>query len=212
MPEGSDPIRTQARRIDDAANTKMGDEIRQLRQAKGFTLRDLARLSGRSLGYLSQIERGSVQPSLATLKNIADALGVEVNWFFPSEAGIDNRERGVVVRSQSRRRLSHAYSFDTEALGYEDFLLSGNLDQDHVMGLSRVSPNGVTNEAKRSYEGCMSGYVVQGSLVLELDDDTFVLFEGDSFSFDTARPHLLRNETDAIAAIVWCVTPVRLTF
>ena len=212
MPEGANSQLSHTRRADQVSNVDMGNEIHQLRLAKGFTLRDLARLSGRSLGYLSQIERGSVQPSLSTLKNIADALGVEVNWFFPSEAGIDNRERGVVVRSQSRRRLSHAYSFDTEALGYEDFLLSGNLDLKQVMGLSRVSPGGVTNESKRAYEGCMSGYLVRGALVLELDDDAFVLFEGDSFSFDTARPHLFRNETDAITEFVWCMTPVRITF
>lgn len=212
MPEGSDPDRTQLRRAEKPSNIDMGEEIRQLRQAKGLTLRDLARLSGRSIGYLSQIERGSVQPSLSTLKNIADALGVEVNWFFPSEAGIDNREKGVVVRAQSRRRLSHVYSFDTEALGYEDFLLSGNLDLGQVMGLSRVSPGGSTSGSKRKYEGSMNGYVVRGSLVLELDDDVFILYEGDSFSIDAMRPHLLRNETDVICEMIWCIAPVRLTF
>lgn len=190
----------------------VGDEIRQLRQAKGLTLRDLARISGRSLGYLSQIERDTVQPSIGTLKNIADALGVEVNWFFPSEAGIDNREKGVVVRSQTRRRLNHAYSFDTEALGYEDFLLSGNLDLDLFMGLSRLAPGASTSATANSYEAHICGYVQEGSVALKLDDETFVLYAGDSFSFDAKRPHKMLNDSDAIAVLIWSITPVRVDF
>ena len=190
----------------------VGEEIRQLRLAKGLTLRDLAQRSGRSLGYLSQIERDSVQPSLATLKSIAEALGIEVNWFFPPEAGADGRERGIVVRAQTRRRLSYAYSLDTEALGYEDYLLSGSLDLDVFMGLSRISPGGRTNEVPRSYESHISGYVVKGRVSLEVEEETYVLFEGDSFSFDCRRPHVIANDGDSIAEVVWSIAPAKLNF
>lgn len=193
-------------------NKGVGDEIRQLRIAKGLTLRDLARASGRSLGYLSQIERELSQPSLATLTAIAEALGIEVNWFFPPDAGVDGRERGVVVRSQSRRRLSYAYRLDTEALGYEDYLLNATLDLDVCMGLSRIAPGGRTNETPASYEHHMSGYVAKGTVSLRVDEDSFLLFEGDSFSFDGRRPHVIENTGESFAEVVWSIAPASLNY
>lgn len=189
-----------------------GSELRNLRVAKGLTLRDLAKASGRSLGYLSQIERDLVRPSLATVEALAGALGVDTAWFFPVEAGVDDRERGVVARSQTRRRLSKTYSFDTEALGYEDFLLSPDLGLDLCMGLSRILPGGKTKDAPFSGRGHICGYVASGTVTLEVDGEVFVLFEADSFSLDMARAHNLRNESDAIAEIVWSIAPARLDF
>ena len=147
----------------------LGEELRQLRLAKEMTLRDLSKASGRSLGYLSQIERDSVRPSLDTLQQLADALGVDVNWFFPAESGLDDREHGIVVRSQSRRRLSKSYNADTEALGYEDFLLSGSLDRELCMGMSRILPGGQTAKEPTVSAGHISGFVQQGSVILWLE-------------------------------------------
>lgn len=195
-----------------ARRSYVGEEIRQLRQAKGLTLRDLAKRSGRSLGYLSQIERGLVEPSLKTLKNIAQALAVEVTWFFPPVGGVNGREYGTVVRSQTRRRLSVAYQLDTEALGYEDYLLSGSLDLDLCMGLSRISPGGSTNAKPETYDVHMCGYIAKGTVTLEIDEESFVLFEGDSFSFDTRRAHNFTNTGEQMAEMVWSIAPSRLKY
>lgn len=50
-------------------------------QAKGLSLRELARRCQRSFSYLSQLERGNVQPSLATRKRVTQVLSGEVIWF-----------------------------------------------------------------------------------------------------------------------------------
>ena len=196
----------------DGPQKSLGSELRQLRLAKEMTLRALSKASGRSLGYLSQIERDIVRPSLETLEQLARALGVDVNWFFPAEAGLDDREQGIVVRSQSRRRLSKSYSFDTEALGYEDFLLSGSLDQDLCMGMSRISPGGQTSRDPIVSTGHISGFVQRGSVVLWLEGQRFTLYEGDSYSHAMDRPHILLNEGEQIAEIVWALTPTNLNF
>ncbi|WP_430512589.1 helix-turn-helix domain-containing protein [Pannonibacter phragmitetus] len=46
-----------------------------------MTLQQLADQAGISVGFLSQVERGKATPSLGTLAAIADALGVEIDWF-----------------------------------------------------------------------------------------------------------------------------------
>ncbi len=53
-----------------------GDQIRALREERGYTLQDLAKRANLSLSYLSEIERGSKRPSLKTIEKLANALNV----------------------------------------------------------------------------------------------------------------------------------------
>lgn len=187
-------------------------DLRSLRKAKRLTLRALAKACGRTPGYLSQIENGNATPSLETVGRIADALGVEVSWFFPIEAGQDDRERGIIVRSKARRRLNRMYSFDTSELGYQDFLLSDDLDLRLMMGLSRYEPGGSTHGTPASSSGHICGFVLTGRVRLFLDDDDFVLSAEDSFCFDLARRHDIQNDHDDISEVLWVISPARLDF
>lgn len=54
----------------------LGDKIRALRLARDLTLKDLGNLTGHSPTYLSEMERGTVVPALATLKTIAEAFNI----------------------------------------------------------------------------------------------------------------------------------------
>jgi len=56
--------------------TALGDTIRKIRVNKGMTLRDLSVKSNTSLGYLSEIERGTKEVSSTVLDSIARGLGV----------------------------------------------------------------------------------------------------------------------------------------
>ena len=53
-----------------------GEQIRALREERGYTLQDLARRANLSLSYLSEIERGSKRPSLKSIDKLAVALNV----------------------------------------------------------------------------------------------------------------------------------------
>ena len=54
---------------------RLGARIRSVRQARGLTLVELARLSDLSHPFLSQLERGHARPSMPSLERIARALG-----------------------------------------------------------------------------------------------------------------------------------------
>lgn len=60
---------------EDAAARRLGAQIRRVRQARGLTLVRLAEATDLSHPFLSQLERGLAQPSLASLRRIAVALG-----------------------------------------------------------------------------------------------------------------------------------------
>ena len=94
--------------VPESQRLRLGEEIRSLRRARRMTLTELAALTGRSVGYLSQLERGRSEASVGVLQHIAQALGVQVGWFFPADASADPAERSVVVRKANRRRLNFA--------------------------------------------------------------------------------------------------------
>ncbi len=59
--------------------TRLGSVLKALRQAKGWTLEDLARRAKVTNAYISLLETGKKKnPSLAVLKRLAKALGVGV--------------------------------------------------------------------------------------------------------------------------------------
>lgn len=55
----------------------LGENVRQHRKLKGMTQEQLAVAAGMERSYVSDLERGTRNPSVAALGRIADALGVE---------------------------------------------------------------------------------------------------------------------------------------
>ena len=90
-----------------AESNAIGVVIRKLRKARGKSLADIAQGISRSVSFVSQIERGNAQPSIADLKGIAQLLGVPVGWFFLSDS-VPPDEIGRVVRSHDRRQLGNS--------------------------------------------------------------------------------------------------------
>src|ERR1043166_1851520 len=66
------------------ASSQLGSRLRQARERKGITLRAMARTIGVSPGLVSQIERGTVTPSVGTLYNMASQLGIVLDDLFVS--------------------------------------------------------------------------------------------------------------------------------
>ena len=56
--------------------------IRDLRKHKKVTLADLAQRIGRSVGFLSQVERGLSRPTVADLTAIGEALQTPTTYFY----------------------------------------------------------------------------------------------------------------------------------
>ncbi len=188
----------------------LGEEIRHLRKARELTLDQLAVLCGRSTSFLSKIERGAARPSLPALQDIAEALGVQIGWFFDESEPVPDEERPFVVRSHRRRRLTYSEMASTDYLGMEDHLLSAGLDGELALGMSRYVPGGSTGDDMQSHEGEEAGLVIEGTVELTIDGETFMLEAGDSFSFPSHLPHRYANPSSVDAVIVWANTPISL--
>ena len=78
-------------------NNCIGKDIRALRKSRSITLQQLADQLDRSVGFISQLERGLSEPSISDLRNIAALFEVPISLFFGQTEG-DPEERGYVVR------------------------------------------------------------------------------------------------------------------
>lgn len=192
-------------REDDGAATAVGilvgGQIRDLRKAKGLTIAALADRIDRSVGYVSQIERNLSELSIPDLKRIAEALEVQISWFFHSPAAVPAQERGYVVRKENRRRLS------LSGIGVVEELLSPSLGGQTELVLTRIPPRTTTGEEFVTRKAEESGLVLQGQLELWVGDRHFLLNEGDSFCFQADESHRIHNPGDIETVMVWVITP-----
>ena len=154
-------------------------DIRALRRSRGLTIAELALKLGRSIGWISQVERGLSQPSIEDLRRLADVFGVPLSIFFGHEAATEP-ERGVIVRAGHRRALGSSES------GLTEELLSPDLGGSFELIRSEFAPGAERSvQAQRQTED--AGYIVSGRLDLEIAGAWHSLGEGDSFR-STKRP------------------------
>ena len=189
---------------------RLGEDLRALRKAQNMTLNDLADASGRSVSFLSKIERGLARPSVTALQEVAEALGVPVGWFFETDGPAPAEERPFIVRAERRRKLTYSGLSGTDYMGFEDHLLSASLDRQLAMGISTYEPGGSTGDDLYTHEGEEAGIVLKGEIELTLDDQVFHLRTGDSFSFSADVPHRYHNPGKVEAQIIWANTPVTM--
>lgn len=187
---------------------QLGRDLRALRRVQGLTLADLAEASGLSVSFLSKIERGQARPSVTALQAVAEALGVPVGWFFETDGPVPAEERPFVVRATRRRKLTYSGIAGMAYMGFEDRLLSANLDGQLALGISTYDPGGGIGDGLYTHESEEAGLVLRGEIELTLDRQKFLLNTGDSFSLKADIPHKYRNPGDQPAQIVWANTPV----
>ena len=68
------------------SHSRIGERLREARQAQGLTARDVAKRVGVSPSLISQIERDKVNPSVSTLWGLVTVLGLTMSDLF-SEVG-----------------------------------------------------------------------------------------------------------------------------
>ncbi|MBX3641727.1 MAG: cupin domain-containing protein [Rubrivivax sp.] len=192
------PARTAAER---SHNHRLGHQIRDLRRAKGVTIPELAARIERSVGWLSQIERGISEVTIAALHQIAEALEVQISWFFGQGSTPPAEEIGLVLRKRNRRTL------DFHGSGVHEEILSPNLSGELLMVETTFKPGASTGDRDRERHGEEAGLVLSGTLELSVAGKTLRLEAGDSFAFTRKGPHRCHNPGDVPSVVLWVITP-----
>ena len=201
----------------------LGGRLRQVRTARGVSVRELARRAGCSASLVSQVERGVTAPSAGVVYALANQLGVSLDFLFgtgdvdPGElprlpAGHRNPIAGGVapsntaVRPWGRASGSDGAGIVQRATDRSIIELSTGVRWERLTPThdSRVdlievvyAPGGQSSDSGQAvrHDGREYLYVLQGELEAVVGFDTLRLSEGDSLAFDPSTPHQYRNRT-----------------
>ena len=171
--------------------------IQDLRKHKKYTLKELADKIGRSVGFLSQVERGLSRPTVADLTAISETLGVPTTYFYslPKPMALP-----WVTRPDERRTLYYAD-------GITDILVSPKMRASFSMLESQLEPGASSGDRHMKDSSEQGGYVLEGQLTLWLDDNQPVtLGAGDSFQLASHTHCRYGNLTDQLTRVLWVFT------
>ena len=184
--------------LNDTRTGGIGADLRALRKARGLTLSRLALQIGRSVGWLSEVERDLKEPTISDLRRLAIALDQPLSLFFGTPDAPE-AERGLIVRAAARRHLGAAEE------GLVEQLLSPDLSGSFEIVRSVFAPGAELPEPnQRPTEE--AGYLISGALDLWIGDDMFTLAPGDSFRF-AGQPYRWRNPGAEPAIAIWVIAP-----
>ena len=185
-------------RFDPSQARSFGPDLRALRKSRGVTLSRMAERLGRSVGWLSQVERDLSAPSVADLGQIAAALDVPLSLLL-GPAGGAPEEAGHVVRRDARRPVG------PKVAGLAEELLSPDLTDDFEVVHSTFAPHSrLKQTVTRPTQEV--GYVVSGALDLVIGGRSFTVREGDSFRI-RGEPFRWSNPNDTPAVAIWVIAP-----
>jgi transcriptional regulator with XRE-family HTH domain len=167
----------------EAVSVNVGVRLKELREARGASMRALAARSGLSANALSMIERGNTSPSVSTLYKLADALEVPITEFFAPGA---EKSNVLLVRADARTRVPFASGM-WEGLGGEKF--TGRVEP-FVLTLENGATSGQSAIVHTGHEFV---FCLRGQLQYLVEDQMYELQAGDSLLFAAQLKHRWRN-------------------
>lgn len=177
--------------------SRLGESLRALRKEAKLSLSVLAKKANCSESMLSKIENGKGNPSLDLLHRIALALGVSIGHLFTHS---DNTS--PIMRNGQRPLMNSMAPSQGVAL---EMLMDKQNQHALQAHIHIVAPGGGSSPIV--HEGEEVGYLLEGQVDLDIDGETYSLQSGDSFYFDSNKPHCYRNTGSEIARIIWINTP-----
>jgi transcriptional regulator with XRE-family HTH domain len=177
-----------------------GEKIREVRERKHLTMRQVAKQAGVSESLISQIERNRISPAIDTLLKIIDVLDIDLDFIFRDL----KKDRPVnLVRASERKRavingvifeqLSHTFS-SSEEHAIEAYFLE-------------IPPGGKGGDDEYGHIGKELGVIIKGKGECTVGKNVYSLKEGDSVSFSADAPHQIRNIGSGPLRAFWIITP-----
>lgn len=158
-----------------------GIRIRQLREARGWSLEVLAQETGQSPDFVDKVEKNELTPPVSFLLELARALGVDPGTFLRQEHKTLIRN----LRTQAFVKRTQNYSYDT---------LSTGAEKDHLLAfMVTIEPEQAHKPVAYKHDGEEFIFVMEGDLQLTLGSKPHHLKPGESIHFNSNIPHKLKS-------------------
>lgn len=177
-------------------NTSIGAKIRELRGARGLTLKQLSEQSGLSVGFLSQLERGMSSIAIDSLTRITGILGVTLSDFFENPPAVAGDP------------VVHGFEVMPDYIGPQILQFIHSRDVGAFELLPRVFvllPHSGQEEAPLEMYGHAGEefiYILEGVVTVYCGGARHTLYPGDSIQLHSGEPHNWSNDTGKIARLL----------
>jgi transcriptional regulator with XRE-family HTH domain len=185
----------------------VGSRLREQRERRGVSLRELARRVGVSPSLVSQIELDRVNPSVSTLYALVTELGMTMSKVFgddtlpgPQTVRARQEGHGLAAAPETRHVLNLASGVRWERLTPQSDPEVEFLYVVYPVGAESCSEDALVTHGGREY-----GYVSSGTLGVRVGFDEYELGPGGSIAFDSSSPHRLWAIGDEPVHAIWVV-------
>lgn len=180
------------------SNISLGKKILESRKIKGLNIREFAKQTGLSTSLLSQIERGLANPSLNSLRSIADALNIPLFSLFVN----DINHESLILRKNDRKKIYR----ENSAHIVLDILTPEYMKSNVDILWCVLNPNSETTPGYMEHNKEEFAIVMKGSVYVVLDDKEYLLNEGDTVRVLPRMKHKFKNEADEPVEILFILT------
>jgi transcriptional regulator with XRE-family HTH domain len=181
---------------EDAVHVELGERLRAIRQLRRRTLKEIASAAGISESFLSQLERGRTNATIATLQRLATALGIEVSDLFTTGSG-----RPQVLRADARQYVAWGDS------GRKALLTPKPFHSLEVV-VARFDAGGSTGDEPYTHGDSEELLiVVEGRVHVQLGTEIYELGAGDSVHYQSSTPHRVVNQGSEVAEVMFVISP-----
>src|SRR6185437_7697097 len=186
--------------------SRIGAKLREEREKRNISLRELARRVGVSPSLISQIELDRVNPSVSTLWSIVSELGMTMSEVFgetpeTAEQPATAHEVDRMVASPETRRVINLAS----GVRWERLTPHNDPDVEFLYVVYPVGGESSPEHALVTHGGREYGYVSSGTLGVQVGFDEYVLGPGASIVFDSSAPHRLWTIGSTPVHAIWVV-------
>ncbi len=189
---------TAAQQQDHDQEVNVGRALRALCVQRGLTIRALAEKSGLAVNTLSLIQNGKTSPSVSTLQQLASALEVPITIFFENGS-----PKSRVAYIKANQRLGAAFAHGT----LED--LGGGLpDRTVEPFVVTMKPNASSGAHPIVHTGHEFVFCLEGRIVYTIEDNVYLLEQGDSLLFESHLPHRWQNVEAVPARAILILCPL----
>jgi DNA-binding response OmpR family regulator/mannose-6-phosphate isomerase-like protein (cupin superfamily) len=176
--------------------SKLGEKIKAIRKGKGIKIKQLSARSGLTESSISMIENAKISPSMTTIHKIAVALSIHPIELFE----IEKHKKWTITRKAERTRLQ----FANEDNSLESLIKDGRSSKNEIF-ISHLGPTQKSFEEPITHMGHKFGYVLSGSIEVEIGNEKVRLNEGDSIFFEAVIPHLWKSAENRKSSTLWVV-------
>ncbi len=172
----------------------LGEKIKQMRNQKGLTQKELADRCELTKGYISQLENNLNSPSIATLTDILAALGSNLAEFFREES----EEKIVYSKNEFIEKNENGVLWNW---------LIPNAQKNMIEPVLVELSEGAATAGDIPHEGEEFGYVLEGKIVIVLGNKHHTCKKGEAFYYTASKPHSILNKGKGKAKFIWISTP-----